>query len=220
MYLFSVVTFFTESKVSKKENPLWRAGSLQRLFELFRLCAVHEQHVVIGTSHGFYVVAHGLAPCSFVAPLVRDAETETVNVALVCRNADLEDAEAFATLGVNLVVFVRVLYLFKALVLAEFHFVDDRAFKRKRKGVLQAQFNFPVRLDDGCFGRFNQIALLRNVLIGAVMNLADTAHFAHVWLGDEVYVAADGGHVGRNFKIFAVGRTGTAGQKTERHGKK
>ena len=59
--------------------------------------------------------------------------------------------------------------------------------------------------DDGRFCRLDEVALLRDVLIGAVMDLAHAAHFAHVRLGDEVDVAADRRHVGRDFEVLSVG---------------
>ena len=170
---------------------------------LLRLRVFGDESVEVGTAQSFDVVTHSDATRTGVTPLLGNAEAEFVGVALVGRDAHLEDADAFCALVVNLVVVVSVLDLLEALLLAEFNFVDDRAVQVQRKVVLETEFQLAVGFDDRSFLRLDQVALLRDVLIGEAANRADAAHFTHVRLFHKVDFTADGGHISGNFQVFA-----------------
>ena len=134
-----------------------------------RLLLCRYDIVEFGACHSFDVHTHGLATCPVVTPLFGNAEAEVVLVSLVGWNPHLENAEAFVTFAGDFVIVVSVLDAFEALCLAEFKLVIDWAFEDNRQGVLEAEFQLAVRLDDGRFGRLDEVALLRNVSIGDVV---------------------------------------------------
>jgi len=180
------------------------------LFDLF--LSIRNDSIEFCARHEFDVHTHGPTTSPVVALLLGDAETEIVLVSFVGRDAHLENAEAFRTLRRDFEVVVGVLDAFEALFLAEFEFVCNRALEVDWEGVLETELELAVRLDDGRFGRLDQVALLRNVLIRNVVAacLADSANFAHVGVGDKVDIAANRRKVGRNFEFFTVlggGRT-------------
>ena len=140
------------------------------LFENAKLLLLCRNDIVeIGARHHLDVHTHGLATGPVVTLLFGNAEAEVVLVAPVGRNPHFEDAEAFVTFAGDFMVVVSVLDAFEALFLAEFQFAGNRAFKRNRQGVLEAELKLAVRLHDGRFGRLDEVALLRNVSIGDVV---------------------------------------------------
>ena len=140
------------------------------LFENTKLLLLCRNDIVeIGARHHLDVHAHGLATGPVVSLLFGNAEAEVVLVAPVGRNPHLEDAEAFVTFAGDFMVVVSVLDAFEALRLTEFKFVVDGSFEDNRQGILEAEFQLAVRLDDGRFGRLDEVALLRNVTVSDVV---------------------------------------------------
>ena len=113
-------------------------------------------------------------------------------------------------------IVVGVLDLFETLLLVELDFVDDWSVEVQRQGVLETKFKLSVALHKRSFLRLDQVALLRNVLIGKGPHGADAAHFTHVGLFNEVNFAADRGHIGGDFQVFARIRTGAGGKEGEK----
>lgn len=168
--------------------------------------SIRNDSIEFCARHELDVHTHGPATSPVVALLFWDAEAEVVLVASVGRDAHLENAEAFRTLRRDFEVVISVLDAFEALFLAEFEFVRNRAFEVNREGVLETELELAVRLHDGRFGRLDQIALLRNVLIRNIVpaSLAHAANFTHVGVGDKVNIAANRWKVGRNIEVFSV----------------
>ncbi len=156
--------------------------------------------------HGLDVHAHSPVAGSIVALSFGDSETEIVLMAFIGRDSHLEDAEAFRPWLCNFMVVVCVFDSFEALFLAEFKFVCNGAFEVNWQGVLEAELELSVGLDDRCFGRLDQVALLRDVFIGNIVLacLADAADFLHVRVCGEVDIAANRREIGWNFEIIPV----------------
>ena len=167
--------------------------------------------------HGFDVYAHCPAASPVVTLSFWDAEAEVVLVSAVGRYANLENAEAFGNRIRDFKIIVSVLDTFEALFLVKDEFLSNRTVKRDRQGVLEAELELVVCLDDGRLGRLDQVALLRNVLISDIVTacLADSADFAHVRVRDKVDIAANWRKVGRNFEFFAVLGRGTCATNQE-----
>ena len=182
-------------------------GHLKARLQLLRRNDIIE----IRASHSLDVHTHSLATSPVVTLLFGNAEAEVVLATFVGRNPHLEDAETVCAFPCDFVVVVSVLDAFESLLLAELDIVDNRTVELNRQGILETEFELAVRFDKRRFRRFDQVTLLRNVLIGDVVfaSLAHSADFAHVGIGIKVDIAADRGEVGRYFEVFAVfgGRT-------------
>ena len=97
------------------------------LCRLLRFCVFGNEAVKVSAAQSFDVVTHGDATGTSVTPLFGNTEAEIVAIALVGRDAHLEDSNAFGTLVIDFVIVVSIFNLFEALLLVKLNFVGNRS---------------------------------------------------------------------------------------------